>query len=243
MRILSTGGQPIAKHFTSCIDKGLTKNLNIIYGSSEANCVLSNLVSKTEDFIEFACGVPSAGVEIKIVGDDGTIVPPYTRGEIYVRSEGTFKGYFNDDEKTRAVLTEEGWYKTDDLGYMTEKGIFYVEGRKSDMILSGGFNVAPAILEAVLKQYPGVKDAVLVPIPHEIMYQVVCACFIPQPGSDVTEDGLHQYCREVHADKHCLFTVLPSYYLKFEAFPLTTTGKTSRKLLTVEAVHRIKQLS
>ena len=240
---VNTGGHPVAKHFANCIEKGVAKNLNVIYVSSEANLNLYNHISRSQDFTEYACGVPFPGVEVKIVGDDSKLVAPYIRGEIYIRSDGMFKCYYNDEEKTKAVLAEDGWYKTDDLGFMTEHGIFYVEGRKSDMIISGGFNVAPAILETVLKRCPGVADALVVPIPHDTLYQIVCACFIPNPEGAVDEEKLQQYCENIHADKPRIFTVLPSYYLKFEAFPVTSTGKPSRKLLATEAVRRVQELS
>lgn len=237
-----TGAQPIAKHVADCIDNGVAKQLNVIYVSSEANTNTYNQVSRSKDFTEYACGVPFPGVEVKIIGEDGDIVSPYSRGEIYIRSGGMFRGYFNDPEKSKAVLVGDGWYKTDDLGFLTDEGLLYVEGRKSDMILSGGLNVAPAILENVLKNCPGVLNAMVVPIPHAILYQVICACFIAKPGSDVDDEKLREYCESVHSDKPRLFTVLPIYYLQFESFPEISTGKPSRKVLTAMAVSRIQEL-
>ena len=143
----------------------------------------------------------------------------YTRGELYVRTKGMFVGYYNDQEKTRRVVTEDGWYKTDDV--------------------AGAMNVSPAILEAILKNCPGLKDAMVVPTPHEILYQVICACFIPEPGSDLTEDHLRRYCEEMHTDKRRIFTVLPTYYLPFSKFPEVASGKPSRKKLIEEAVSRL----
>ena len=232
----------MAKHVGDCIDKGVAKQLNVIYVSSEANTNTYNQVSRSNDFVEYACGVPFPGVEVKIIGDDGDVIIPYTRGEIYVRSGGMFLGYFNDPEKTNVVLQKDGWYKTDDLGFLTDEGLLYVEGRKSDMIISGGFNVAPAILENVLKNFPGILNAMVVPIPHDTLYQVICTCFIAKPDSDVDEEKLREYCEDVHSDKPRLFTVLPQYYLKFESFPLISTGKPSRKLLTEKAVSRLQAL-
>ena len=180
-------------------------------------------------------------MELKIVDEKGEIVPLYSRGELYVRTKARFYGYYNDPEKTSAVLTEDGWYKTDDIAFMTEDGTFYIEGRKSDMIISGSMNIAPSILEAVLKNCPGVKDVIVVPIPDETLYQVICACYIPQPGSIVSEDDLRKYCEDFHADKPRLFTVLPKYYLMFQEFPQSTTGKPLRKLLIPEAERRVKK--
>lgn len=236
---LITGGQPTSRKTAYCLDKGLCKQFLVCYGSSETLC-MGHIVTKSENFIEHSVGKPFPGIEVKIVDKDGEIVPVYTRGELYVRTKAMFVGYYNDPEKTREVLTEDGWYRTDDIAYMTDDGLFFVEGRKSDMIISGGLNVAPSILEAVLKNCPGVKDAMIVPIPHDTLYQVICACVIPQPGSSVTQHNVRKYCEDVHADKQHLFTVLPTYYLLFDDFPQSTTGKSSRKLLIPQAVGRIK---
>ena len=243
MHTIYTGAQPIAKHVAVCIDKGIAKTLSVSYVSSETNTNTYNQVNRSKDFTEYACGVPFPGVEVKIIGDDGDIVSPYTRGEIYIRSGGMFKGYFNDPEKTNAAMLKDGWYKTDDLGFLTDEGLLYVEGRKSDMILSGGLNVAPAILENVLKNCLGVLNAMVVPIPHATLYQVICACFIAKPGSDVDEEELREYCEGVYSDKPRLFTVLPKYYLKFKSFPEISTGKPARKVLTAMAVSRIQELN
>ena len=241
LHTIYTGGQPIAKQLADCIDKGLAQVLNVSYVSSETNTNTYNQVSRSEDFSEYACGVPFPGVEVKIIRDDGNIVSPYTRGEICIRSGGMFQGYFSDQEKTNAVLLSDGWYKTDDVGFLTVDGMLYVEGRRSDMIISGGLNVAPAILENVLKNCPGVLNAMIVPIPHDILHQVICACFIAKPGSDVDGAKLRKYCENIHSDKRRLFTVLPKYYLQFESFPEISTGKPSRKTLTAEAATRIQE--
>ena len=213
----------------------------VAYGSSEVSLCLCNLVDSSHTFIEHSCGKPVPGMEVKIVDNNGETVPVYTRGELYVRTKAMFAGYYNDPVKTREVVTEDGWCKTDDIAFMTEDGDFYIEGRKSDMIISGAMNVAPNILEAVLKNCPGIKDVMVVPIAHETLYQVICACFITDDGSDLKEVDFQRYCEDIHADKPRMFTVLPAFYLAFQSFPETTTGKPSRKLLAEEATRRLKE--
>ena len=242
LKTLFTGGQPISKHSAKCLDKGLCKWFGVAYGSSETTLCLCNLVNTSDVFVEHSCGKPVPGIELKIVDNNGEVVPVYSRGELLVRTKAMFSGYYNDPEKTKEVLLEDGWCKTDDIAFMTDDGIFYIEGRKSDMIISGGMNVAPSILEAILKTFRGVKDAIVVPIAHKTLFQVICACVIPQTESDVSEASLRKQCEEIHADKSHLFTVLPTYYLIFESFPETFTGKPSRKLLAAEAALRLQEV-
>ncbi|XP_045179882.2 3-[(3aS,4S,7aS)-7a-methyl-1,5-dioxo-octahydro-1H-inden-4-yl]propanoyl:CoA ligase-like [Mercenaria mercenaria] len=234
-----TAGQPLTNRLAACVGKAC-KCLLCFYGGSECGIVSEAKITDPNDFVEFGCGkvVKYPGLEVKIVDENGEIVPVNQRGEIYVRSKITFKEYFNDPEKTIAVKTPDGWYKTDDIGRMTEHGQFFVEGRKSNMIISGGFNVAPEILENVMKTFTGIDLVVIVPVPDDIYYQVLCACVIRKPGFAVTESDVQKYCREYHTDKPGLFTVLPKFYMFFEKFPETKSGKTHRKELERLALER-----
>ena len=231
LEYLLTGGQPVTKTFTRCIGK-VCQTFICGYGRTEYTPCSILAIKDPDDFPEYTIGYPFEGIEMKIVGENGETVPVCQRGELYVRTEGLFKEYYNDPESTKAVMAGDGWNKTDDIGFAREDGLFYFEGRKSELIISGGMNVAPVILEAAIQTCPGVARAVCVPVPHEIFYQVICACVILEDGSDVKENDLRSHCEQIHNDKRGLFTVLPNYYLFMEQFPETRTGKLSRKDLT-----------
>ena len=230
IQLMASGGQPVPKRFANCIGK-LGQKFMCGYGSTEALFCCTVALDDPSKFQEHCIGYPAKSVEMKIVDENGETVSANTKGEIYIKSPCLFKCYYNDPEKTRACLTEEGWYKTDDIGYVTEDGLFFCLGRKSEMIISGGMNVAPAILESVLAKYPGVEHATCVPVPDDVMYQVICACIVLEEGSDVTEQMLREYCEGFHNDKSGEFTVLPTYYIFMNDVPETYTGKTERKKL------------
>lgn len=231
----------MTKQSAACIGK-CCKSLICMYGSTELTALATVRITNLMDFTEFSCGKPMRypGFEIKIVNENGSIVPVNIRGEIYARSPFMFKEYFNDPVKTRAAKTNDGWFRMDDIGRITENGEIFVEGRKSNMIISGGMNVAPEILEQVMKNFAGVDSVVIVPIPDETHYQVLCACVVKKEGSDVTEEKLRKSSEDFHADKPGLFTVLPKFYLFFDRFPETTTGKLNRKVLEKTAQQRLK---
>ena len=219
------------KTFARCVEK-LCKTFSVIYGSSEFLIATQIQVHRADDYQEFAMGYALPSVNLKIVNDNGEIVPTGETGELYVQVDSMFKCYYNDPEKTKACFNDDGWYRTDDICYVKNDGLFFCVGRKSEMILSGGFNVAPAILEQTIQRCQGIARAVCVPVQHNILYQVVCACVILEDGSALTEEGLRAYCDGIHNDKPGLFTVLPAYYMFMKEFPLTSTGKTSRRQLT-----------
>ena len=195
---------------------------------------------KPGDVEDRSVGQPNPRTEIKIVDENEQVVPVNTCGEIYVKSKCLLKEYYNDLERTRASLTADGWFRTDDVGFMNEDGTFFCEGRKSEIIISGGINVAPSVLEATLEKCPGVAHAICVPVPHNILFQAVCACVILDKGSDVTEEKLRNYLESVHNDKPRLFTVLPTYYMFMDRFPELQTGKISRKELAEKACDYLK---
>ena len=232
-----TGGQPITKTFAQCIGK-LCKTFSVIYGSSEFLIATQVRIDRAEDYQEYSMGYALPGVDLKIVGENGEPVPAGEKGELYVKINSLFKCYYNDPVKSKACVTDDGWYRTDDICFVKDDGLYFCVGRKSEMILSGGFNVAPAILELTLQRCHGVARAICVPVPHEVLYQVVCACVILEDGSDVTEKSLRAFCDDVHNDKPGLFTVLPKYYMFMEDFPVTSTGKTSRRELTKIAMEK-----
>ncbi|XP_045163438.2 putative acyl-CoA synthetase YngI [Mercenaria mercenaria] len=229
VKVVLTGGQPLTKGVARAIGK-VAPSISPAYGGTEFLIASSAEINDQSAFQEFFSGkiAKIAGLEVKIVDENGDTVPVNTRGEVYIRSPGMFKEYYNDPDKTAAVLTDDGWYITDDIGMMTSDADLFVYGRKSNMIISGGMNVTPEILEHAIKTCPGVATVVVVPVPDEVYYQVLCACVIRRNGSNVTEEQLRRYCDEIHNDSPGMFTVLPKYYMFFEAFPETITGKTNR---------------
>lgn len=227
-------GQPIGEDLAACAVE-LCEYFIPFYGSTE--CIMANaLVTQTpSDFHQYSCGKTMPGVEVKVVGENGVTAGINILGEIYVRHPNMFKGYYNDLEKTAAVMTDDGWLKMDDIGRMDEDGVLYVEGRKSNMILSGGMNVSPTILEASMKTCAGIENVVVVPVSDPVRYRAICACVIIKTGYDVTEEQIRNFCRTIHNDKPGLFTVLPEFYMMMDKFPETNSGKTSRKELTLMA--------
>lgn len=241
VKTVTTGGQPLTKKLAEALGR-VCKKIICAYGATEAGFVAFHEVKSLENFNDYSCGnlISGSGAELKVVSKDGLTVPLNQQGELYIRSSVLFSGYYNDPEKTSSVMTDDGWYKTDDLGRVTETGEIFVEGRKSNIIISGGMNVAPEILETAVKSYPGVHSSVIVPIPDAVYYQVLCACIQPIEGYMVTEKELREFCKTIHNDKPGLFTVLPKFYVFMNKFPETSTGKLSRMELTRIVQQKIK---
>lgn len=234
-----SGGQPVTAGSLKCLGK-LCNKFICCYGATEFVFLSYGIFGDQKEFVEFSCGeiVKGPTADFKIVDADEKVLPIGERGEIYVKALSMFSSYYNDPEKTKAVFTDDGWFKTDDFGRMTSDGHIFVDGRKSNLIISGGMNIAPELLERVLKMCPGVDAVALVPVSHPVYYQEICACVIRQTGSQLSEEDVRKFCTDYHNDKPGVFTVLPKYYMFLDDFPLTNTGKISRQALKHMAEER-----
>jgi acyl-CoA synthetase (AMP-forming)/AMP-acid ligase II len=171
-------------------------------------------------------GRPLPDVEVRIVDEDGKALPAGEVGEIHVRTPRAMKGYAGAKD---SPFTADGWLPTRDLGWMDEDGYLYVAGRKDDMIIRGGENIAPAEIEAVLVSHPAVEEAAVVGVPDDEWGQRVAAFVALRPGAKATEEELGEFCRQRLASfkKPEVFRFLPE-------LPKNPMGKILRRELRVQ---------
>ncbi len=131
--------------------------------------------------------------------DTGKPMPIGEIGEIVVKGPNIMQGYWNREEETKAIFTEDGWMRTGDLGRMDQDGFFYVAERKKDMIIASGFNVYPREVEEVLFEHPAVAEAAVVGIPDEYRGETVAAFVVLKAGQVTSEDlkrDILAYCKQ-----------------------------------------------
>ncbi len=130
------------------------------YGMTETAGVLTT--SRGAPMKQRSVGRAVPGIDIVLVDDDGTPVETGDSGEIVVRGPGIFCGYYDDQETTDHVLTDDGWFWTGDVGVFDDEGYLFIVDRVKDLIIVSGFNVYPAEVENILREHPGVDGAVVV---------------------------------------------------------------------------------
>jgi long-chain acyl-CoA synthetase len=173
-------------------------------------------------------GTPIAGVEMKVVDDDGKEVPQGEVGEIVIRGHNVMKGYWKRPDATEAVMTEDGWFHTGDMAKMDEDGYFFIVDRKKDLIIRGGYNVYPREVEEVLYEHPAVQEAAVVGVPHEALGEEVGAAVTVRKGEQVDADALRDYVKErVAAYKY------PRKIWFVEELPKGPTGKILKREIEV----------
>lgn len=128
--------------------------------------------------------------EIRIVGDDNQDVKDGKPGEIWLKGAHIMKGYFEMPDETAAVLTDDGWFKTGDLGMKDEDGFYHIVGRKKNLIIVGGINIYPDDVANVLRSMPGVLDAAVWGENDETWGEIVIAAVLPESGTQLDADAL-----------------------------------------------------
>jgi fatty-acyl-CoA synthase/long-chain acyl-CoA synthetase len=168
-----------------------------IYGSTELG-VDTVLMPADQLRKPGSCGQPAPGIEIVLFSADGQRVTgtgPDHAGEVYVRSTSLFETYYKNDAGYEAS-GRDGFHTVGDIGYWDDEGYLYLCDRKSDMIISGGMNVYPAEIEAVLDTHPGIYEAAVFGVPSEEWGEAVHATVVRSAGSTVTPQEVTAFARE-----------------------------------------------
>ena len=172
-------------------------------------------------------GRPLPDVELKVVDDDGQPLPLGQVGELWVRTPRVMKGYGAAGGTTSPL--QDGWLPTRDMGWLDEDGYIFLAGRKDDMIIRGGENIAPAEVEAVLYSHPGVDEAAVIGIPDVEWGQRVAAVVVPRPGVELSSEEIIEFCRQRLASFK-----KPEVIQFAEALPKNPMGKILKKDLRAQ---------
>ena len=195
--------------------------VTIAYGMTETSPV--SFQSDTQDSMEkrvSTVGRIHPHVEVKVVDDQGRIVPRGEKGELCTRGYSVMCGYWNDEEKTRESIDLAGWMHTGDLAIIDDEGFCNIVGRVKDMIIRGGENVYPREIEEYLYRHPQVQDVAVFGVPDQKYGEQVAAWVKLRDGESATEDEIKAYCREQIAHYK-----VPAYIRFVDDFPMTVTGK------------------
>ena len=171
-------------------------------------------------------GFPLPGVELRVVDDAGRPVEVGEVGGIQVRGPNVFSGYWRMPEKTAEEFTTDGFFKTGDVGKIDERGYVTIVGRSKDLIISGGYNVYPAEIEAELNQMHGVAESAVVGVPHPDFGEVGVALVIARPGFEPDPVSLINSLKGRLANYK-----IPKQCLVVPELPRNTMGKVQKNLL------------
>lgn len=229
MSMFGCGGAPVPPEL---VEAAAAQGVTVLrlYGSTEVLVATWNRRSSPEIKRIETDGLPVDGVELQARDDAGGAIVGQP-GEIHTRGPNTCVGFFNDPERTRATFQPGGWVRSGDLATIDRDGYLTVVGRKKEIIIRGGLNIAPREIEDVLVRMPGVRAVAVVGLAHARLGEIGCACIVPAEGAEITFEAMvaHLDAAGVARFKH------PERLELVEAIPMTSTGKV-QKFRLVEAI-------
>ncbi|MFF7309034.1 SDR family NAD(P)-dependent oxidoreductase [Streptomyces sp. NPDC008137] len=227
-RVCVVAGAPSGPALRAAVEESLGAPLLDAYGSTET-CGMIAVNRPDGPRADGSCGAPVPGMDVRLVDPrSGEDVPDGAEGEVWVRGPGLMTGYHGQPEATAAAL-RDGWYRTGDLGRRIEHGRLRLTGRVSELIIRGGENIHPTEIERALSHCPGVSEAVVVGVPHDVLGEVPVAFVVPGPEGIDARRVLAD-CRTLLADYK-----VPAEIHEIAEVPRTASGKIARHALAVPA--------
>ncbi|MGW5154116.1 acyl-CoA synthetase [Nonomuraea wenchangensis] len=173
-----------------------------------------------------SAGVPVFFADVRVVRPDGTDAAEGEPGEVLIQGPNVTPGYWRDPEATAAAFSDGGWFRSGDIGVRDEEDHLYVIDRVKDMYISGGENVYPAEVEAVIFEHPAIAEVAVLGVPDARWGEVGRAFVVLRPGASVTTDELREFLR-LRLAKY----KIPVYFDIADDLPKTGSGKIQKPRL------------
>jgi long-chain acyl-CoA synthetase len=223
LRYLTQAGGAMAPDTIAWVRRAFhPTKLFVMYGQTEATARLSYLPPDRAEEKAGSIGIPIPGVELRVVDERGSELPPGTVGHLVARGGNVTQGYLDEPEETAAIL-HDGWLWTGDLAYRDRDGFLFHQGRSKEILKIGGHRVSPVEIEHVIAGHPDVAEAAVIGVPQDLMGEVPSAFIVVRPGRNPSDSDLRRHCREQ----------LPPYkvpikFTQVDALPRNEAGKLLR---------------
>lgn len=222
MRLFVSGSAPLSADIHRAFEARTGHRVLERYGMTETGMLTSNPydAERKAGFV----GPPLPGVELRIAGEDGAVLPTGEVGIVEVRGPNVFAGYWQMPEKTAAEFRDGGWFVTGDMGLIDSDGYVQLVGREKDLIITGGLNVYPAEVEALLDDRADIAEAAVIGVPHPDFGEAVVAVVRPSGELDINAVRA-ELKRDLAGFK------VPKQVIVVVDLPRNTMGKIQKKLL------------
>jgi len=220
LRLFGSGGAPVPP---ALVDAATEVGIGVLrlYGSTEVLVGTWNRPSSSPAQKRDTDGLAMSHVELRVVDDDGDVLAPGEPGELEVRGPDTCVGFFADPERTAATFHPDGWVRSGDLVRIDPDGHLTVVGRKKEIIIRGGINIAPREIEELLVAFPEVERAAVIGLPDDRLGERTCACVVLRPGTTL---DFATMCDRLDATGLALYK-RPERLEVLAALPATASGK------------------
>jgi long-chain acyl-CoA synthetase len=229
LQVCASGGASLPLELMRAFEQKFSTIILEGYGLSETSPVASfNHPDRPRK--AGSIGTPIAGVEMRVVGDDGETLPAGAVGEIVIRGHNVMKGYWNNPGATAESIDADGWFRSGDMARVDEDGYFFIVDRKKDLIIRGGYNVYPREIEEVLYEHPAVREAAVIAVPDAELGEEVGAAVALKQGARASPDELREFVKDqVAAYKY------PRQVWLVDDLPKGPTGKILKRAIEIPA--------
>jgi non-ribosomal peptide synthetase component E (peptide arylation enzyme) len=184
----------------------------------------------------FTVGRPWVGTEVRLVDEEGQVVPIGESGELQGRGPSCFSGYYGSPEESLKAWTADSWFPLRDMGQWDAKGNLILLGRKDELIIRGGQNIQPGEIENHLLAHPNVKQAAVVGMPDPVMGEKVCAYVVPETEDRLKLEELVSFLRSRQLAPY----KLPERLEVVDKFPMVSDTKINKRILAAEIAAKLK---
>jgi acyl-CoA synthetase (AMP-forming)/AMP-acid ligase II len=219
-RCFGCGGAPVPPELVERAQKVGIQVLRL-YGSTEVLVATWNRKRSVLEKRMFSDGKALSQVELEIRGDTGAVATPGEPGEIFIRGPNTSVGFFNDPERTAATYDAAGWVRSGDMAVMDADGYIRIVGRRKEIIIRGGLNIAPREIEDLLLSFPEVERAAVLPIPDDRLGERCCAAVVFRSGHQFNFSEMLNRLQKAGMAKY----KWPERLVAISTMPTTASGK------------------
>ena len=192
-RFAQSAGASMPAEYIDRIERTFGVGFCECYGSTESSSTVT--FGRLGHGRAGSVGLTAPGWQVRIVDGRGNEVPAGTVGELWIKGQGLFSGYWEMPEDTAAAF-QDGWFKTGDLGRFDEDGYCYLVDRKKDLIICGGYNIYPREVEDVVYAHPAVLEVVVIGLPDPALGEIPAAYVVLKPGEQASADEIKAFCKE-----------------------------------------------
>lgn len=236
LRVITDAGAPLPYETAVEVEELTGAVIQSIYGATDAGTPTTTAWNDPQDKRLRTVGRGTPGCECEIRGPDGENLPAGSVGEVTWRGPDKSWGYLADDDQTALVFDADHFYRSGDLGQFDEDGYLRIVGRIKDMILRGGRNISPLVIEEALLRHPLVQDVAVAGFPDAVLGERACAFVIQQPGADLRLADLLEFL----TGQGLATWQLPERLELMDEFPQSAGGKTQKSALTEIVVKKLQ---
>jgi non-ribosomal peptide synthetase component E (peptide arylation enzyme) len=227
-RFFNNAGAPLPTAVARELEALMQCKVTSCYGASDGGIPAMGAITDSVEQRTTTVGHILDGTLLELRTPEGALAAPGEVGEICWKAPDKSYGYLNDIEAARTVFDDRGFYKSGDLGELDTDGYLRVVGRVKDMILRGGRNISPRLIEEILIAHPDIVDVAVAPMPHEQLGEQACAFVVVADGKNVTFDQAVAFLKE----RQIVIWQLPERLELLDQIPRNSGGKVDKKALT-----------